>query len=175
MGSATISIRVSMRITLSLNIGMANKNAGFWLTRNLIPSGKSNCVLSTTSLTCRATFPDPEYGLDQMQKWSARCIKVRHISREFAWLVVYRRQSGKGYCLAQQSGDVAVGRMGRHARPNNSMMDKKRLSFFDELAELARDPDESFDKIRKAYQNKKKKLYVPERVFNGLKRHSERI
>jgi len=55
------------------------------------------------------------------------------------------------------------------------MMDKKRLSFFDELAELARDPDESFDKIRKAYQNKKKKLYVPERVFNGLKRHSERI
>ena len=65
--------------------------------------------------------------------------------------------------------------MGRHARPNNSMMDKKRLSFFDELAELARDPDESFDKIRKAYQNKKKKLYVPERVFNGLKRHSERI
>ena len=60
-------------------------------------------------------------------------------------------------------------------RPNNAMKDKKRLAFFDELAELTRDPDASFRKIRKLYQDKSKKVYVPERVFNAIRRHLERI
>ena len=47
-------------------------------------------------------------------------------------------------------------------RPNNAMKDKKKLAFFDELAELTQDHDVSFNKIRKLYQDKSKKIYVPE-------------
>jgi hypothetical protein len=58
-------------------------------------------------------------------------------------------------------------------RPNNSMRDKKRLLFFDRLAELTCNPDSSFKELRKAYASKKNPIQVPRRVFNAVRRHLE--
>jgi hypothetical protein len=60
-------------------------------------------------------------------------------------------------------------------RPNNKMQDKKRLKFFDELADITQDPDTSFEKIQKAYKDKSNPIFVPDRVFNAMKRHLEKI
>ncbi len=60
-------------------------------------------------------------------------------------------------------------------RPNNSMRDKKRLQFFDALAELASDPDASFEDCKKCIAKKTNRLLVPARVFNTNRRHLEKI
>jgi hypothetical protein len=60
-------------------------------------------------------------------------------------------------------------------RPNNSMHDKKRLQFFDALAELASDPDASFGELQKMYRKKTNRLLVPTRVFNADRRHLEKV
>jgi hypothetical protein len=58
-------------------------------------------------------------------------------------------------------------------RPNNTMQDKKRLAFFDELAGLTHDPDHRFDELRSLYEDPAKRLHVPPRVFNAMRRHLE--
>jgi len=58
-------------------------------------------------------------------------------------------------------------------RPNNSMKDKKRILFFDRLAELTHDPDSSFKGLRKAYADEKNPIQVPPRVFNAVRGHLE--
>ena len=60
-------------------------------------------------------------------------------------------------------------------RPNNKMQDKKKLKFFDQLAALTHEPDASFKEIRKLYADKGNRLHVPERVFNAMRRHLEKI
>jgi hypothetical protein len=60
-------------------------------------------------------------------------------------------------------------------RPNNQMQDKRRLAFFDHLAELTSQPDEHFDELRKLYADTEKRLKVPDRVFNALRRHLETV
>jgi hypothetical protein len=64
---------------------------------------------------------------------------------------------------------------GAMPRPNNTMQNKKKLAFFDRLAVLTQDPDESFDELLKAYEDKDNRLHVPERVFNAIHRHLENI
>jgi Transglutaminase-like superfamily len=64
---------------------------------------------------------------------------------------------------------------GAMPRPNNTMQDKKRLAFFDELAKLTHDPTASFDEIQKVYSNTQNRLEVPARVFNAMRRHLEYI
>lgn len=60
-------------------------------------------------------------------------------------------------------------------RPNNTMKDKKRLAFFDSLAELTALPDDNFTKLRDMYADPGLELQVPKRVFNAMRRHLEYI
>ncbi len=61
-------------------------------------------------------------------------------------------------------------------RPNNKMLDKKRLKFFDELALLtAKEPDASFQILRKLYRDETNRLIVPGRVFNAVRGHLEKV
>jgi hypothetical protein len=50
----------------------------------------------------------------------------------------------------------------------------RRLEFFDKLATLSRNPDTSFDELRKLYAQNDD-LRVPATVFNSLLRRAETI
>jgi hypothetical protein len=62
---------------------------------------------------------------------------------------------------------------GAMPRPSNKLKDKKRLTFFDELAALSHDPDSSFRELRKRYRDESQGLQVPGKVFNGRRRRLE--
>jgi hypothetical protein len=47
-----------------------------------------------------------------------------------------------------------------------------QLTFFDQLAVIGKDPDKTFDELRKLYQNDDQ-LLVPDKVFNSLLNHVE--
>ena len=64
---------------------------------------------------------------------------------------------------------------GAMPRPNNQMKDQKKLKFFDELAELSNHPDENFQEVKEVYDDKSKRIFIPERVFNAVKRHLENV
>jgi hypothetical protein len=64
---------------------------------------------------------------------------------------------------------------GAMLRPTNKLQNKKKVKFFDELATLTHDPDASFEELLKVYNDNAKRLYVPEKVFNAVRRHLERI
>ncbi|EDK72511.1 transglutaminase domain protein [candidate division TM7 genomosp. GTL1] len=64
---------------------------------------------------------------------------------------------------------------GAMPRPNNTMQDKKRVKFFDELAAVTHEPDEHFDELRAIYEDESKRIQVPERVFNASRRHLEKL
>jgi hypothetical protein len=57
----------------------------------------------------------------------------------------------------------------------SKMQDKKKLKFFDQLATLTHEPDASFKELRKLYEDKDNHLLVPDRVFNAIRRHLEKI
>ncbi len=60
-------------------------------------------------------------------------------------------------------------------RPGSSLQEKRKLVFFDRLAELTRDPDVSFKEIRRMYADEDGRLAVPERVFNAVRGHLEKV
>jgi hypothetical protein len=60
-------------------------------------------------------------------------------------------------------------------RPGSSLQDKRKLAFFDKLAELTRDPDASFKELRSMYADPENRLAVPERVFNAVHGHLESV
>jgi len=60
-------------------------------------------------------------------------------------------------------------------RPNNKMQDKKKLKLFDQLATLTHEPGASFKELRKLHEDKDNHLDVPDRVFNAMRRHLEKI
>jgi hypothetical protein len=55
---------------------------------------------------------------------------------------------------------------GAQPRPNQQL-DAEQLAFFDELAALTREPDDTFDKLRERYETEPR-LRVPPAVFNAL-------
>jgi hypothetical protein len=62
---------------------------------------------------------------------------------------------------------------GAQPKPDHTMSDGQ-LAFFDELAVLTRDPDKSFDELRKRY-NSDERLQVPATVFNAILQRREAV
>lgn len=58
-------------------------------------------------------------------------------------------------------------------RPN-AKLKNDNLKLFDRVALLTGNPDDSFNKFRKVYREKNKRLEVPEKVFNALRHQTER-
>jgi hypothetical protein len=56
----------------------------------------------------------------------------------------------------------------------NETLNAEQLRFFDELAELTRDPDSSFDALKARY-DQDQRLRVPPTVFNSLLRRTETL
>jgi hypothetical protein len=57
----------------------------------------------------------------------------------------------------------------------NSKLKNDKLKLFDQLATLTNEPDTSFNELRKIYKEKEKRLEVPGKVFNALRRRLEKI
>jgi hypothetical protein len=64
---------------------------------------------------------------------------------------------------------------GAMPRPNSTMRDNMSLRFFDELAAFTHEPDASFDELHALYEDKEKRLLVPEKVFNAMRKHLEKV
>ena len=62
---------------------------------------------------------------------------------------------------------------GAQPEPDGQLNDEQ-LAFFDKLARLSRDPDASFDELRKRYAEDND-LRVPGTVFNSLLNRAERV
>ena len=62
---------------------------------------------------------------------------------------------------------------GAQPKPDEQIKDE-HFEFFDKLAALSRDPDASFDELRKLYAENQN-LRVPATVFNSLLNRSETI
>jgi hypothetical protein len=62
---------------------------------------------------------------------------------------------------------------GAQPRPNETLSDDQ-LAFFDRLASLTREPDASFDELRKLFEDDER-LRVPATVFNSLLNRSEPV
>jgi hypothetical protein len=62
---------------------------------------------------------------------------------------------------------------GAQPRPDEALNDDQ-LAFFDRIAALTREPDESFDESRKLFEGDER-LKVPGEVFNSLLNRSEAI
>jgi len=62
---------------------------------------------------------------------------------------------------------------GAMPKPNEAL-DQDRLAFFDRLAQLTRNPDASFDELRKVYAADDR-LRVPDTVFNFLLNRAEQV
>ncbi len=60
-------------------------------------------------------------------------------------------------------------------RPNNSMKNKKLISFFDRLAALTIEPDSNFSELQNIYLNADYQIKIPTRVFNVMRRHLEQV
>ena len=62
---------------------------------------------------------------------------------------------------------------GAQPQPDETL-DDEQLAFFDQLAELSREPDGNFDALRELYQNDGR-LTVPSQVFNALRDRPETL
>ena len=58
-------------------------------------------------------------------------------------------------------------------RPDQEL-DDEQLAYFDALAETLRDPDASFDSLRRSFEGDEG-LSVPSKVFNGLLERPEEV
>jgi hypothetical protein len=58
--------------------------------------------------------------------------------------------------------------------PPNEALNDDQLAFFDELAALTRNPDESFEELRRLYE-RDDRVRVPETVFNVLLNRPEKV
>lgn len=56
----------------------------------------------------------------------------------------------------------------------NEQLSGDQFAFFDRLAELTRDPDASFDELRRAYESDER-LRVPKTVFNAVLQRAEEV